>query len=158
MILLTQRCIYWRIVILVYTAQSPGVKPKTPLVWAARALPRAHNSRMTTNLYFHFITSKFIFFPAWSKMLWKFRVKIPLSMCISWWRKIFSQPPTKFWRHILSGCQVCNWGIQYHLCSTYRGLWGLVIVQLSWLSGRALAAPEVSWIQLLVTVLCVPLL
>ena len=37
---------------------------------------------------------------------------------------------------ILSGCQ--NWGIQYHLCSTYRGLWGLVVVWLSWLSGRAL--------------------
>ena len=31
-------------------------------------------------------------------------------------------------------------GIQYHLCSTYRGLWGLVVVQLSQLSGRALAA------------------
>ena len=30
---------------------------------------------------------------------------------------------------MLSGCQVCDWGIQYHLCSTYRGLWGL------WLSG-----------------------
>ena len=32
------------------------------------------------------------------------------------------------WR-ILSGCQVYNWGIQYHLCSTYRGLWGLVVVR-----------------------------
>ena len=27
-----------------------------------------------------------------------------------------------------------------HLCSTYRGLWGLVVVQVSWLSGRALVA------------------
>ena len=25
----------------------------------------------------------------------------------------------EFWRHILSGCQVCDWGIQYHLCSIY---------------------------------------
>ena len=46
----------------------------------------------------------------------------------------------EFWRHVLSGCQVCDWGIQYHLCSTYRGLWGLVVVRLLWLSGRALAA------------------
>ena len=45
-----------------------------------------------------------------------------------------------FSRHILSGCRVCDWGIQYHLCSTYRGLWGLVVVWLVWLSGRALAA------------------
>ena len=42
--------------------------------------------------------------------------------------------------HILSGCQVCNLGIQYHQCSTYRGLWGLVVVRLLWLSGRVLAA------------------
>ena len=25
----------------------------------------------------------------------------------------------EFWRHILSGCQVCDWGIQYHLCGKY---------------------------------------
>ena len=57
----------------------------------------------------------------------------------SCWRREFSgQPLTEFWRHTLSGCQVCNWGIQYHLCSTYRGLWGLAVVRLSWLSGRAL--------------------
>ena len=41
---------------------------------------------------------------------------------------------------MLSGCQVCDWGIPYHLCSTYRGLWGLVVVRVSWLSGRALPA------------------
>ena len=40
----------------------------------------------------------------------------------------------------LSGSQVCNWGIQYHLCSTYRGLWELVVVWLSKFSGRALAS------------------
>ena len=41
---------------------------------------------------------------------------------------------------MLSGCEVCDWGIRYHLCSTYRGLWGLLVVRLLWLSGRALAA------------------
>ena len=35
---------------------------------------------------------------------------------------------------------VTELGIQYHLCSTYRGLWGLVVVLLSWVSDRALAA------------------
>ena len=52
------------------------------------------------------------------------------------------------WRHILSGCQFatdfCDWGIQYHLCSTYRGLWGLVVIQLAepWR-----LKPEVSWVD-----------
>ena len=23
---------------------------------------------------------------------------------------------------VLSGCQACDWGIQYHLCTAYRGL------------------------------------
>ena len=41
---------------------------------------------------------------------------------------------------MLSGCQVCDWGIQYHLCSKYRGLWRLVVIQLLWLSDRALVA------------------
>ena len=37
---------------------------------------------------------------------------------------------------------VCDWDIQYHLCGRYiyRGVWGLVVVQLSQLSGRVLAA------------------
>ena len=40
---------------------------------------------------------------------------------------------------MLSGCQVCDWGIQYHLCSTYReGCEGWWVVWLLWLSGRAL--------------------
>ena len=54
--------------------------------------------------------------------------------------KISSQPLTEFWWNMLSGCQVCNWGIQHHLCSTYRVTWGLVVVQRLWLSGRPLAA------------------
>ena len=40
---------------------------------------------------------------------------------------------------VLSGCQVCNWGIQYHLRITYRGLWELVVV---WLSGCCSSAAE----------------
>ena len=48
-------------------------------------------------------------------------------------------PLMRLWQHILCGCQVCDWGLQYHLCSTYRGLWGLVVVWLLWLSGRVLA-------------------
>ena len=45
-----------------------------------------------------------------------------------------------FWWNILSVCQVWDQGIQYHLSSTHRRLWGLVVVWLSKLSGRALAA------------------
>ena len=45
-------------------------------------------------------------------------------------REFSGWPLTEFWRHILSGCQVCDWGIRCHLCSTYKGLWGLVVVQL----------------------------
>ena len=56
-----------------------------------------------------------------------------------WWREFSSQPLMEFRWHILSGYWVCDWGIQHHLCSACRGLWGLVVVQLSWLSGRALA-------------------
>ena len=64
---------------------------------------------------------------------------VMLHLC-SWWSEFSGQTLTEFWWHILSSCQVCDWGIQYHPCSIYRGLWGLVVVQLSWLSGRALAA------------------
>ena len=35
--------------------------------------------------------------------------------------------------------------IQYHLCSTYKGLWGLVVVLLSWLRSRALGFNFDSW-------------
>ena len=87
-----------------------------------------------TFLYFCFIH----LFPG--KMLWTFIVRKPLSMGSFLMEKIFCQTLTEFWWHILSGCQVCDWGIQYHLCSTYRGLWGGLVLQLSWLSGRALAA------------------
>ena len=41
---------------------------------------------------------------------------------------------------LLGVCQVWDWGIQYHHCSTYRGFWQLVVVQLLWLNGRTLAA------------------
>ena len=33
---------------------------------------------------------------------------------LSWWREFSGQPLRDFWCHILSGCQVCSWGIQYH--------------------------------------------
>ena len=45
--------------------------------------------------------------------------------------------------------------LQCHLCSIYRGLWGLVVVLLSQLSDLAehwLHKPEVSWVWFLVTI------
>ena len=82
--------------------QSSEVEPRTPLAWAANALPLSHDSQTTTNPY------------------------------------------TTFY----SVCQVCDWGIQYHLCSTCRGLLGLVVVWLLWHSGRALRCPGFDFFQL----------
>ena len=56
----------------------------------------------------------------------------------SWWREMSGQLLSEFWWNILSDYQVCDWGIQYHLSSTHGRLWALVVVGLSWLSGRAL--------------------
>ena len=76
-----------------------------------------------------------------AEMLRAFRVRITtFSMGYFLMEKIFRWTHKEFWCHILSGCQVCNWGTQYHLCSIYRGSWRLVVFQLSWLSGRALVA------------------
>ena len=86
----------------------------------------------TPFLYFRLITSNFIYFQR--------ETRCYLAWVLSWRREFSSRPLTEFWWHMLSVCQVCDWGIQYHLCSTYRGLWGLMIVWLSWLSGRALVA------------------
>ena len=72
--------------------QPPGVEPRTPLAWAASALPLSHDSRTTTNPH--------------------------NLLCIE----------------DCEGCQMCDWGIQY------RGIVRVVVVRLSWLSGRALAA------------------
>ena len=37
-------------------------------------------------------------------------------------------------QHILSGYWVCGWGIQYHLCSTYKGSGGCLAVVAQWQS------------------------
>ena len=68
----------------------------------------------------HIITSKFIF----SNLLWALEWENHSPWVLSWWREFSDQPLTEFWWHILRGCQVWDWGIQYHLCSAYRGLWG----------------------------------
>ena len=44
--------------------QSLGVEPRTPLAWAANALPLSHDSRTTTNP--RLITSKFIYLHVYS--------------------------------------------------------------------------------------------
>ena len=110
-------------------------------------MPLIHNSRTTTNphnpictAYFCLITSKFLYFQCEARCSEQLEWENYSAWVLSWWREFSSQPLTEFWQHILSGWQVCHWGIQYHLCSTYRGLWGLEVVQLSRLSGRALAA------------------
>ena len=105
--------------------------------WLVR-LPVA--AGLFTFLYFHLKTSKFIYFQREARCSEHLEWENHSAWVLSWWREFSGRPLTEFWRHILSGCQVCDWGIQYHLCSTYRGLWGLVVVRLSWLSGKTLAA------------------
>ena len=62
-------------------------------------------------------------------------------------------PLSEFWQHIVSGCQVWDWGIQYHLCSTYRGCggwWWPVVV--AGCRGSVVEhwrlQPVVSWVRL----------
>ena len=59
-------------------------------------------------------------------MNWKRKT---LSMSSLLMERIFRLAPNEIWWYVLSGCQVYNQGIQYHVCSTYRGLW------VWWLSG-----------------------
>ena len=85
-------------------------------------------------------------------MLWVFRVRKPLSMCSFLMNRIFQSTINRVltahteWlpgvplRHSVPP-------VQY----TYRGLWGLVVVRLSWLSGRALAAQARGVLELPVT-------
>ena len=69
-----------------------------------------------------------------------------------WWREFSVQPLMECWQHILSGYQVCNWGIQY--------LWAVHIedCEVWWLSSCCGSVAEhwwlkaeVSWIQLSAT-------
>ena len=115
--------------------------PHNPLYVLSRGL---FDSRLAaglfTFLYFHLKTSKFIYFQREARCSEHLEWENHSAWVLSSLREFSSQPLTKFWRHILRSSQMCDWGIQYHLCSTYRGLWGLVVVRLSWLSGRTLAA------------------
>ena len=58
--------------------------------------------------------------------------------------------PAGYWQHILSGCQVCNWGIQCHLCTTDCESWWLSCCCGSVAEHRVFK-PEVSWVRSLMT-------
>ena len=69
---------------------------------------------------------------------------------LSQWREFTRQPLTEFWWHILSGCQVCDWGIYSTTCAIHRDNFGG-----RWLSGCHSSVakpwrlkPEVSWVRL----------
>ena len=97
-----------------------AARSRTPLAWAASALPLSHNSWMyvTTSphnllyilttqargvlgstaglftfLLFHLITSKIDLFLAWAKMLWAFRVRKLLGMGSFLMERIFQLAP-----------------------------------------------------------------
>ena len=124
--------------------RPPGVEPRTPF---ASALPLSHDSWTTT--YPHitlYVLHRWFWMP--QSHTWQ-----PLSMChqnsirgrlvnslhqertcAEW----FSH--SKCSEHLASSWKYMN---------TYRRLWGLLVVRLSWLSGRALAAQASGWVRLL---------
>ena len=97
--------------------QSPGVKSRTPLVWAASALPLSHNSRTTTNPHNPlYVLHRWYWMP--QSYTWQ-----PLSMCHSvcasiFWKKTLNKllklsqaltealhdylPPTVMWVYLKS--------------------------------------------------------
>ena len=86
-------------------------------------------------------------------MFWTFRVSKPLSMGSFLIERIFRWPLTEFWRHILSGCQVCDWEAFSLTCAVH-----IDDCEGWWLSGCCSSVaehrqlkPEVSWVQLLAT-------
>ena len=69
--------------------QLPGIEPRTPGLCSQCSVtePRQLDNHQPSYLENH---------SAW---------------VLSWWRGFCGQPLTEFWRHILSGCQVWDWGI-----------------------------------------------
>ena len=87
--------------------QSPWVEPRTPLAWAASALPLSHNSRTTTGphnpLYMYRTIAHLAKWFLKSKkkkkcsehLEWK-KNKKHSAWVLSWWREFSSQPLTEF--------------------------------------------------------------
>lgn len=79
----------------------------------------------------------------YNQRLWAFRLKKALSMGSFLIERILWSAPNRvptapsYWVAARFGTEAFS---SYHLCSTYRGMWGLLIVCLSWLSVRALVA------------------
>ena len=113
-------------------AEHWQLKPEVSWVWLLAT------AGFFTFLYFCLITSKFIYFQHKARcsehLEW-------VNHALSMGSFLMERPITEFWWHIwVHGYQVCGWGIQYHLCSTYGGLVVVQLFWLLWLSGRALAA------------------
>ena len=139
--------------------QSLGVKPRTLLAWAASAVPLTHNSRMTTNLYFCLITSNFIHFQYEARCSEHLEWENHSAWFFFLMKKFSGQPLVEFWRHILSGCQVCDCGIptvQY--IQKIMRVGGHLVVMSQWQSTGSLSqrCPACALVWLLATVLCVP--
>jgi len=79
----------------------------------------------------------------YNQRLWAFRLKKALSMGSFLIERILWSAPNRvptapsYWVTARFGTEAFS---SYHLCSTYRRMWGLLIVRLLWLSVRALVA------------------
>ena len=79
--------------------------------------------------------------PTWGKSSKHSDRENPLSMGSLLMERIFQLTPNQvLTAHTLVAARCVTEAIQCHLCRTYRGLWGLVVVRLSYFRGRALAA------------------
>ena len=103
----------WGLVIVRLSWLSAGhwrLKPEVSWVW----LPVT--AGLFTFLYFHLITSKFIYFQPEARCSEHLEWENYSAWVLSWRREFSGPPLMEFWWHVLSGCQVCDQGIQYHLC------------------------------------------
>ena len=110
---------------------------------SSRRCPGFDSRRLPTAgffLYFRLIISKFIYFQREARCFQHLnKVRKPLRMGSPDGENFRSTPNGALTAHT-EWLPDGDWGIQYHLRTIHRGLWGLVVVRLSWLSGRTLAA------------------
>ena len=118
-------------------------KPGTPLAWAASVLQQSYNHQTTTSLHnpLYVLHRRY-----WMPQLHTWQ---SLSMCCEnsvrgRSKNSLHQERTRaewfFSQHILSGCQVCDWGIQCHLYSST-----LRVIRLEWCSRQRISDSNLCW-------------
>ena len=97
--------------------------PRTPLAWATSALHQATTARQppTPIILYMYCTgdTECLSHTPGSHSVCAVKTLLGVNQKNL---SIMKEPMLKeFWRHTLSGCRVCNWGFQYHLCRWLLG-------------------------------------